>query len=84
MLWSIVLEHRGWEGNQGFPKRNRKWTCGEASGVMERKGFLPENYRGTVWAVLQPKKPLRESLQASSFSAKILWKVETFVFKKTF
>jgi len=76
MLWSIELECRGWEGNQGFPKRNRKWTCGEASGVVERRGFRLETYRGTVWAVLQPKKPLRESLQANTFSAKILWKVE--------
>lgn len=42
--------------------------------MMDRKGFLLESYRGTVQFVLQPKKPLRESLQASTFSAEILWK----------
>lgn len=63
MLQSILLGCKGWEGTWGFPKRNRKWTCGEASGAMERKRFLLECYRGTAWVVLQPKKPLRESLQ---------------------
>lgn len=63
MLQSIRLECRGREGTWGFPKRNRKWTCGEASGAMERKRFLLECQRGTVWVVLQPEKPLRESLQ---------------------
>lgn len=63
MLQSIVLECTGQEGTRGFPNRNRKWTCGEASEAMERKRFLLECYTGTAWAVLQPKKPLREILQ---------------------
>lgn len=69
MLQSILLEGRGWEGTRGFPKRNRKWTCREASGAMEKKKFLLECYRGTVLVILQLKKPPRESLQASTFSA---------------
>lgn len=63
MLQSILPEWRGWQGTRGFPKRNRKWTCREASGAMERKRFLLECYRGTASVVLQPKKPPRESLQ---------------------
>lgn len=50
--------------------------------MMIGKGFLLESYKGTVGVVLQPKEPLRESSQASTFSAKIMWRVERFVFKQ--
>lgn len=47
--------------------------------MMSRNIFPLERYRENVWGLLQPKKTVSESLQASTFSAEILWKGEIFV-----